>query len=101
MAVMREMCVTGCRREDGGCDGGCGVVCGRLLLQGKADPDKARITDGVTPMYWAADKGHEAVVRCCGRMMGGCESHEWLGGGVVGGDMYVRRSEPGSGGACR
>ena len=47
-----------------------GVVCGRLLLEGKADPDKARITDGVTPMYWAADKGHEAVVRCCGRMRG-------------------------------
>ena len=36
---------------------------GRMLLEGRADADKATTDNGSTPMYMAAHKGHDAIVR--------------------------------------
>jgi len=34
-----------------------------MLLEGRADADKATTDDGCTPMYLAAQDGHDAIVR--------------------------------------
>ena len=36
---------------------------GRMLLEGRADADKAMTDDGSTPMYMAVQEGHDAIVR--------------------------------------
>ena len=35
----------------------------RMLLEGRADADKARTDNGFTPMLIAAQDGHDAIVR--------------------------------------
>ena len=36
---------------------------GRMLLEGRADADKATTDDGSTPMLIAVQDGHDAIVR--------------------------------------